>query len=84
VVVAGWRAQLTSAFRGLNSQKSAVPRGSVADPPVSQGAKGEVLLCGTCMDARGMIEDEVTEGARRSSMSELTERTVEADQVLVF
>ena len=46
--------------------------------------KGEVLLCGTCMDARGMTEDEVTEGARRSSMGELTERTAEADKVLVF
>jgi len=46
--------------------------------------KGEILLCGTCMDARGMTENEVTEGARRSSMSELTERTAEAGQVLVF
>jgi uncharacterized protein involved in oxidation of intracellular sulfur len=36
------------------------------------------------MDARGMTEDEVTEGARRSSMGELTERTAEADKVLVF
>ena len=48
------------------------------------GRKGEVLLCGTCMDARGMTEEEVTEGARRSSMGELTERTAEADKVLVF
>ncbi len=46
--------------------------------------KGEVLLCGTCMDARGMGETEVTEGARRSSMGELTQRTAEADKVLVF
>ena len=46
--------------------------------------KGEVLLCGTCMDARGMTEDEITKGARRSSMGELTERTAEAGQVLVF
>ena len=46
--------------------------------------KGEVLLCGTCMDARGMVEGELTSGARRSSMSELTERTAEADKVLVF
>ena len=46
--------------------------------------KGEVLLCGTCMDARGMGEDEVTEGARRSSMGELTERTAAADKVLIF
>jgi uncharacterized protein involved in oxidation of intracellular sulfur len=46
--------------------------------------KGEVLLCGTCMDARGMAETEVMDGARRSSMSELTERTAEADKTLVF
>lgn len=46
--------------------------------------KGEVLLCGTCMDARGMGEDEGTPGARRSSMAELTQRTRSADKVLVF
>ena len=45
---------------------------------------GDVLLCGTCLDARGMGEDEITGGARRSSMSELTARTAEADKVLVF
>jgi len=48
------------------------------------GRKGEVLLCGTCMDARAMTQDEVTRGARRSSMDELTERTSSADKVLVF
>lgn len=46
--------------------------------------KGEVLLCGTCMDARGLTEDELMEGARRSSMVELTERTMAADKILVF
>ncbi|HEY5388385.1 MAG TPA: DsrE family protein [Thermoleophilia bacterium] len=45
---------------------------------------GEVLLCGTCMDARGMVPDEATPGGRRSSMDELTERTLAADKVLVF
>jgi uncharacterized protein involved in oxidation of intracellular sulfur len=48
------------------------------------GRKGEVLLCGTCMDARAMTQDEATQGARRSSMDELTERTRAADKVLVF
>lgn len=48
------------------------------------GRKGEVLLCGTCMDARAMTQDEVTQGARRSSMDELTEHTRSADKVLVF
>ena len=45
--------------------------------------KGEVLPCGTCMYARGMTQDEAVEGARRSSMAELTERMIDADKVLV-
>lgn len=46
--------------------------------------KGEVLLCGTCMDARGLTDDEVLEGTQRSTMPELAERTLAADKVLVF
>jgi uncharacterized protein involved in oxidation of intracellular sulfur len=48
------------------------------------GSKGAVLLCGACMDARGMSDDELMDGARRSSMDELADATVEADKVLVF
>jgi uncharacterized protein involved in oxidation of intracellular sulfur len=46
--------------------------------------KGEVLLCGTCMDARGLREDELVEGCQRSTLDRLGVLTVEADQVLVF
>lgn len=46
--------------------------------------KGEVALCGNCMDARGLREDEVIEGARRSTLAQLADWTVEADKVLVF
>lgn len=46
--------------------------------------KGEVLLCGTCMDARGISDEDLVEGSRRSTMKELAERTLSADQVLVF
>jgi uncharacterized protein involved in oxidation of intracellular sulfur len=46
--------------------------------------KGAVLLCGTCMDARGMTDDDVVDGARRSTMDELAAATVAADKVLVF
>ena len=46
--------------------------------------KGEVLLCGTCMDARGIRDDEIIEGAQRSTMPELAENTLAADKVLVF
>ena len=45
---------------------------------------GEVGLCGTCMDARGMSIDQVVEGARRSTLKELAEWTAAADKVLVF
>jgi uncharacterized protein involved in oxidation of intracellular sulfur len=45
---------------------------------------GEVLLCGTCMDARGLSDEEIVQGARRSTMDELAERTLKADKVLVF
>jgi uncharacterized protein involved in oxidation of intracellular sulfur len=46
--------------------------------------KGEVGLCGTCMDARGLREEEVIEGARRGTLAQLAEWTAEADKVLVF
>jgi uncharacterized protein involved in oxidation of intracellular sulfur len=48
------------------------------------GSKGAVLLCGTCMDARGIGDTELMDGARRSTMEELASATVEADKVLVF
>jgi uncharacterized protein involved in oxidation of intracellular sulfur len=47
-------------------------------------AKGRVLLCGTCMDARGIADGEIMEGARRSTMDELAAATAEADKLLVF
>jgi uncharacterized protein involved in oxidation of intracellular sulfur len=47
-------------------------------------SKGLVLLCGTCMDARGMSDPELMQGARRSTMDELANATAEADKVLVF
>jgi uncharacterized protein involved in oxidation of intracellular sulfur len=46
--------------------------------------KGEVGLCGTCMDARGLRDDELIEGARRGTMAQLADWTAEADKVLVF
>ncbi len=46
--------------------------------------KGAVLLCGACMDARGLGDADVVAGARRSTMDELAADTVAADKVLVF
>lgn len=44
----------------------------------------EVGVCGTCMDARGMTEGELTEGAKRSTMEQLTDWTQWAEKTLVF
>ena len=38
--------------------------------------RGKVLLCGTCMDARGLTEAEMMEGVRRSTMDELAAATI--------
>ncbi|TXI29650.1 MAG: hypothetical protein E6Q60_03725 [Nitrosomonas oligotropha] len=46
--------------------------------------KGELAMCGTCMDARGMTEAEILEGVRRSTLNQLADWTIEADKVLVF
>ncbi len=43
-----------------------------------------VGVCGTCMEARGIAENELAEGARRSTLAELTAWTQWADKVLVF
>ena len=47
-------------------------------------AKGRLLICGTCMDARGLTADDMLEGAARSTMDGLAEATLAADKVLVF
>lgn len=47
-------------------------------------AKGRVLICGTCMDARGLAEGDMMDGATRSNMDDLAQATLAADKVLVF
>ena len=45
---------------------------------------GEIGVCGTCMDARGIGDSELAQGTRRSTLDELTEWTAWADKALVF
>jgi uncharacterized protein involved in oxidation of intracellular sulfur len=44
----------------------------------------KIGACGTCLDARGITNPELLEGAHRSSLAELTTWTQWADKVLVF
>ena len=48
------------------------------------GGGGQVMLCGTCMDTRGITEKDVIEGTVRGTMDALAAITLEADKVLVF
>ena len=46
---------------------------------------GEVSICGSCLDARGIADADIAQGTRRSSMEELATWTGEwADKVVVF
>lgn len=46
--------------------------------------RGMVLACETCMEARGMKEEELASGCRRAKLGELGVATLEADKVLTF
>ncbi len=45
--------------------------------------RGDVAVCGTCMDARAITDPELAEGTRRSTLAELTAWTQWADKVIV-
>ena len=45
---------------------------------------GEIGVCGTCMDARGIADTELSAATHRSSLDQLTDWTQWADQTLVF
>lgn len=45
---------------------------------------GRVLLCGACMDIRGLKDEEVVGGATRSTMEALSTAMLEADKVLNY
>lgn len=47
-------------------------------------AEGRVLLCGTCMSARGLGEADVVEGAAKSTMDALALEIAAAERVLIF
>jgi len=46
--------------------------------------QARVFLCGTCLDARGVNENELLDNTQRSTMPELAQLTLDADKVLVF
>lgn len=47
-------------------------------------AGGEIGVCGTCMDARGITATDLIEGVHRGTLDELTQWTLWSDKELVF
>ena len=47
-------------------------------------AGDRVLMCGACMEARGLANDDMLDGAERSTMNELAQAELAADKVMVF
>lgn len=45
---------------------------------------GIVGVCGTCMDARGLGDQDLTAGTHRSSLNELADWTLWSERTLVF
>lgn len=62
-----------SGYYNLERMLAVVARGS-----------GELVACGSCLDARGLQESELAEGVRRGSLDELAGWVRWADRVLVF
>lgn len=72
---------------GCAKQGQVVPQGYYNVELMLKGVirrNGEVGVCASCMDARGIADGELIEGTRRSSLDELTDWTLWADKVLVF
>lgn len=61
-----------------------VPAGYYNAADMVRMVESDVGLCGTCMDARGLRDEELVPGARRGTLQLLAEWTAEADKVLVF
>ncbi len=46
--------------------------------------RADVMACRTCMEARGLSEDELLEGVRKTTLGELAQLTLESEKVLVY
>ncbi|MBN8585036.1 MAG: DsrE family protein [Ignavibacteria bacterium] len=46
--------------------------------------KGEVKICGSCADARGIKKDNIIEGTQMSTMAELTAWYMSSDKIISF
>ena len=46
--------------------------------------RGQVACCGTCMDARGLSEDQLVEGVTRGTLEELADWTLWSEKTIAL
>jgi uncharacterized protein involved in oxidation of intracellular sulfur len=51
---------------------------------ISRAGPDRVGVCGTCMEARGITESEISPGAHKGTLEELADWTTQAEKILVF
>ena len=73
---------VTCAVAGQKTPEGYYNLGRMLKSVVRHG--GSIACCGSCLEARGLTADLLIEEAGRSTMQELAEWTVHADQVLTF
>ena len=73
---------VTCAFAGQKTPNGYYNLERMLRSTASNGA--QVGCCGSCLDARGISEGQLAEGAHRSSLDELTQWTVWAEKVITF
>lgn len=71
---------VVSAVRGQRVPEGYYNTGTQTAALVRAG--GQLGACGACMDARGIDDDRLLDGVRRSTMSQLGEWTLWADKVI--
>lgn len=51
---------------------------------IATTGENELAVCGSCMDARALADEDLMNAARRGAMDELADWVEAADRVLVF
>ena len=69
---------------GLSGQKTPDGYYNIERMLKELAGRATISACATCMDARGINEEDFTKGVKRGSMAQLAEWTAASDKVLVF
>ncbi len=73
---------VTCALEGQDTPEGYYNLGRMFKYLVNKGM--DIHACGSCMDTRGITEEDFVDGVKRSTMDKLAEWTLRSDDVIVF